>query len=206
MDPKHLLASFGTLGLLAIVFAETGLLVGFFLPGDSLLFTAGLLCASGVTKPVHLNLALVLPGVVVAAIAGAQVGYLIGRRVGPALFRRPESRWFKQEYVDKAGQVLERYGAGRAIVLARFIPVVRTFLNPMAGVVGVDAGTFSTWNIVGGVLWAAGVTLAGFALGSSVANVDRYLYPIIAVIVLASFVPIAMEARRSRARRAQGPT
>ena len=198
MDPKHLLESFGTVGLIAIIFAETGLLIGFFLPGDSLLFTAGLLCASGVTKPVHLNLALVLPGVILAAIAGAEVGYLIGRRAGPALFSRPESRLFKREHVDKARGVLDRYGAGRAIVLARFIPIVRTFLNPMAGVVGVEARVFTAWNVVGGVAWAGGVTLAGFVLGSSVKNVDRYLYPIIAVIVIVSLIPVALEARKSR--------
>jgi membrane-associated protein len=198
VDPKHLLASFGTLGLFAIIFAETGLLVGFFLPGDSLLFTAGLLSASGVTKPVHLNLAIVLPGVIVAALAGAQVGYYIGKKGGPALFRRPDSRLFKHEHVEKAGGVLDRYGAGRAIVIARFIPIVRTFLNPMAGVVGVETSVFTTWNVVGGVLWAGGVTLAGYVLGSEITNVDRYLYPIIGLILVLSVLPILFEVWRSR--------
>ena len=130
VDPRHLISTFGTVGVFAIIFAETGLLVGFFLPGDSLLFTAGLLSAPSVHKPVHLNLAVVLPGVFVAAVVGAQVGYLIGRRAGPAVFRRPESRLFKREYVDRARAFFDDHGA-RTIVLARFIPVVRTFANVM---------------------------------------------------------------------------
>src|SRR5438270_12454035 len=151
VDPKSLIETFGTLGLLAIVFAETGLLVGFFLPGDSLLVFAGLVCATH-PKDIHLNLALVLVGCSVAAIAGAQTGYFIGARAGPALFRRPESRLFKREYVDKAEHYFERFG-GRTIVIARFIPIVRTFANPVAGVSRMSSRQFAVYNAGGGLLW-----------------------------------------------------
>jgi len=197
MDPRHLIEVFGTVGLVAIIFAETGLLLGFFLPGDSLLFTAGLLCAPGVSDPVHLNLALVLPGVFVAAVAGAQTGYLIGQRAGPALFRRPDSRLFKREYVDRAEEFFAR-GGSRAVVLARFVPVVRTFLNPAAGMARMPVRQFTTANLVGALLWAGGVTVAGYGLGKSVPNVDRYLLPIVAVIGVLSVMPIAVEVRRNR--------
>ena len=197
MDPKHLIETFGTLGILAIVFAETGLLVGFFLPGDSLLFTAGLLCAPGVDDPVHLNLAIVLPGVFVAALAGAQTGWWIGWRAGPRLLQRPDSRLFKRQHVERAEEFFERGGL-RAVVLARFVPVVRTFLNPLAGIARMPARTFFVANLVGAVAWAGGVTLAGYLLGKSVPDVDRYLYPIVALIVAASFVPVVLEVRRGR--------
>src|SRR4051812_41437458 len=123
VSPTHLIETFGTLGLIAIIFAETGLLVGFFLPGDSLLVTAGLLASQG-----KLNIAAILAGTALASIVGAQVGYFIGLKVGPALFRRPDSRFFKQEFVDKAETYFSKYG-GKTIVLARFVPVVRTFAN-----------------------------------------------------------------------------
>ena len=195
VGPQHLISTFGTVGVFAIIFAETGLLVGFFLPGDSLLFTAGLLSAPSVHRTVHLNLAVVLPGVFVAAVVGAQVGYLIGRRAGPAVFRRPESRLFKQEYVHRARVFFDDHGA-RTIVLARFIPVVRTFSNVMAGVARMDPRTFTTFNLAGGFVWSIGVTLAGYFLGRAVPNIDRYLLPIVAVIVVLSVVPVALEARR----------
>jgi len=193
MDPRHLIATFGTIGVFAILFAETGLLIGFFLPGDSLLFTAGLLASQH-----KLNLAALVLGCPVAAVAGAQVGFLIGARAGPALLRRPDSRFFKREYAERAREVLERYGTGKAVVLARFIPVVRTFLNVVAGVAGVDARTFALFNVVGGVAWTVGVLLLGYALGSSVHGIDNYLLPIIALIVAVSAIPIVLEWRRQR--------
>ena len=201
LDPKQLLETFGTVGLFAIIFAETGLLIGFFLPGDSLLFTAGLLCAPGVTDPVHLHLAVVMPGVLLAAIAGAETGYVIGRRVGPALFRREESRFFKREHVDKAEEYFERHGP-RTIVLARFVPIVRTFANLTAGVSRMDHRTFTLYNVAGAVPWTLGVTLLGYELGDHISNVDRYLLPIVAVIVVVSFVPVALELRKARRARA----
>jgi len=201
--PKSLHEAFGTLGLLAIIFAETGLLIGFFLPGDSLLFTAGLLCAPGVHDPVHLNLAIVLPGVFLAAVLGAQSGHAIGRRVGPALFRRPDSRWFKAEYVEKAEAYFEHHGP-RTIVLARFVPIVRTFANVVAGVGRMDARTFAVYNVAGAVPWSIGVTLLGYELGDHIDNVDRYLLPIIGVIIVVSFIPVALELRKARKARKAG--
>ena len=199
MDPKHLLETFGTLGLFAMIFAESGLLVGFFLPGDSLLFTAGLLSSPGGVHRVQFELPLVVVGSFLCAVAGAQAGYLIGRRAGPALFRRPDSRLFRKEHVARAEHYFAEHGA-RTIVLARFVPVVRTFATVVAGVGRMEARTFFVYNVVGGFIWAVGVTLAGYALGRSVPDVDRYLLPIIALIVAASFVPAGRELYRARRR------
>ena len=196
LDPHRVIATFGTLGILAIVFAETGLLIGFFLPGDSLLFTAGLLCAAGADQALHLNLGIVLPGVIVAAIAGAQCGYLIGRKAGPALFRREDSRLFKREYVDRAEAFFER-GGTRAVVLARFVPIIRTFLNPAAGVSRMPARQFVVANVIGGVLWAGGVTVAGYLLGD-VSFIKDHLELVILGIVALSLVPVALELLKSR--------
>jgi len=196
LNPEDLLASFGTVGLFAIVFAESGLLVGFFLPGDSLLFTAGLLASQG-----KLNLPVILAGCFVAAVAGDQVGYAFGSRAGPALFRRPDSRLFRQEHVERARDFFDRHGA-KTIVLARFVPVVRTFAPILAGVGRMPYRTFVIFNLVGGLLWAVGVTLFGFALGESVPSIDRYLLPVIAGIVALSVLPVAIEYLRARRRRA----
>ena len=150
MDPKPLIEAFGTLGIFAIVFAESGLLFGFFLPGDSLLFTAGLLASQGT-----LNFPLIVTGCFVAAVVGDQVGYYIGRRAGPAIFRRPDSRFFKQKNVDRAKAYFEIHGS-KTIVLARFIPIVRTFAPVVAGVAQMDYRRFVTFNVIGGFLWAVG--------------------------------------------------
>ena len=196
MNPQHLLTTFGTIGLVAVVFAETGLLVGFFLPGDSLLVLAGLFSAVR-SAPVHLNLAVVVPGLFGAAVAGAQTAYLFGRRVGPTLFRRPDSRLFKQEHVERARRYFDRYGA-KTIVVARFVPVVRTFANPMAGVAGMAPGTFTLYNAVGAGLRAGGVTLLGFILGKTVPSAQHHLALIEAVIIAASLIPVALEYRSHR--------
>jgi membrane-associated protein len=200
LDPRSLLSALGALGVFLILFAETGLLIGFFLPGDSLLFTAGLLCTTSATATVHLSLPIVLVAAAAGALLGAQVGYLIGRRVGPRLLDRPD-RPRLQEAVNRARVALDRYGAGKAIVLARFIPLVRTVLNPMAGTVGVPVRVFTLWQVVGGLVWSVGLTLAGYALGSRIPNVDKYLLPIVALIIVVSLIPVALEVRRSRARR-----
>lgn len=198
LSPHQLLNDFGALGVLIILFAETGILLGIVLPGDSLLFTAGLLSAT--TKPgdVHLNLALVVAAAIGGAIIGAQTGYLLGRHLGPRLFRRPDSRLFKHEYVDRTRVYLEKYGPARAVILARFVPVVRTLMNPLAGVAELDGRVFLLSNIVGGVTWGAGVTIAGYFLGKSIPNVDRYLLPIIALVVAVSLIPVALEIRKAR--------
>ena len=200
LDPRSLLSGLGALGVFLILFAETGLLIGFFLPGDSLLFTAGLLCTTSATAAVHLSLPIVLVAAAAGALLGAHVGYLIGRRVGPRLLDRPD-RPRLQEAVHRARVALDRYGAGKAIVLARFIPLVRTVLNPMAGTVGVPLRVFTLWQVVGGLVWSVGLTLAGYALGSRIPNVDKYLLPIVALIIVVSLIPVALEVRRSRARR-----
>ncbi|MCL6675221.1 DedA family protein [Streptomyces panaciradicis] len=200
LDAGSLLSAFGALGVAAVLFAETGLLVGFFLPGDSLLFTAGLLCANGVRGSVHLSLGQVLVAAVVGALLGAQTGYWIGRRGGRALLVRSRARKL-HEGAARAEELLARYGHAKAVVLARFVPVVRTVLNPLAGALDVPVRVFTLWQVVGGLLWTVGLVLGGYALGSSVPNVDRYLLPLVAVVVLVSLTPLALEARRARARR-----
>jgi membrane-associated protein len=195
MEPKHLIETFGTIGILVIVFAESGILAGFFLPGDSLLFTAGLLASQG-----DLNLPVLLIGVPLAAILGDQVGYLFGRRVGPSLFRRPDSKIFRQRHVEVAREYFAEHGS-KTIVLARFVPIVRTFAPVIAGVAQMPYRTFVTFNVIGGLLWGLGVTLAGFTLGHVIPHPDRYLYPIIAVIVLVSFIPVIKEWLRVRRER-----
>lgn len=194
LDPDYLISSAGLIGLLAIVFAESGLLIGFFLPGDSLLFTGGLLVAGGKLDWPIWSVCLL---VVLAAIAGDQVGYLFGRKVGPALFRRPDSKLFKQENVEKAHEFFERHGA-KSIVLARFVPIVRTFTPIIAGVSRMNYRVFVTYNIVGGLLWGAGVTLLGYWLGQ-IEFVRTHIELILVGIVLLSVVPIAIEFLRARA-------
>ena len=191
----------GAAGVLVILFAETGLLIGFFLPGDSLLFTAGLLCTTKAHSTIHLSLPAVLAAAAAGALLGAQTGYLIGRRAGPPLLAAQRPRL--QQALNRGREALERYGPGKAIVLARFVPVVRTVLNPLAGVLGVPTRTFTIWQVTGGLLWSLGVTLAGYALGSHVPNIDRYLLPIVAVVVVISLIPIALELRRHARTKAE---
>jgi len=192
MNPKNLIEAFGTLGIFAIVFAESGLLIGFFLPGDSLLFTAGLLASKGT-----LNLPVLMVGCSIAAIAGDQVGYLIGRRAGPALFKRPDSRFFQKKNVERAHAYFEKNGP-KTVILARFLPVIRTFTPVVAGVGEMDYRRFVTFNVVGGILWACGVTVAGYLLGSTVPDIDRWLLPIILLIGAVSFVPVILELVKLR--------
>jgi membrane-associated protein len=199
LDPRSLLSGLGALGVFLVLFAETGLLVGFFLPGDSLLFTAGLLCSTAAGATLHLSLPAVLVAAAAGALAGAQVGFWIGRRAGPPLLDRPD-RPRVHEGALRARAALDRYGDAKAIVLARFIPVVRTVLNPLAGAVGVPVRTFTVWQVVGGLVWSIGVTVAGYALGSRIPNIDHYLLPIVAVIVVVSLIPVALELRRTRGR------
>ena len=201
LSPDHLLTSFGVLGLFVIVFAETGLLVGFFLPGDSLLFTAGLLTATSAGSPVHLPFAGALLAAVAGALLGAQCGYLLGRRYGAGMLDRAD-RPKLQAAVARSRQVIERYGIAKAVVLARFLPLVRTVVNPLAGTIGVTARTFTVWQVLGGILWAAGLVTAGRLVGDRISGVEHYLLPAVAVITAISIVPVLMEVRRSRARQA----
>ncbi|MFI0908556.1 DedA family protein [Streptomyces sioyaensis] len=195
LDPDYLIATFGLIGVLVIVFAESGLLIGFFLPGDALLFTTGLLVT---TNKLDQPLALVCFLVVLAAVIGDQVGYLFGRKVGPSLFKRPDSRLFKQENVEKAHDFFEKYGP-KSLILARFVPIVRTFTPIIAGVSRMNYRSFLTFNIVGGVLWGAGVTLLGALLGN-VDFVHKHIELILIAIVLVSVVPIAIEFLRARGK------
>ncbi|ARF52934.1 DedA family protein [Streptomyces gilvosporeus] len=197
LDARSLLAAFGVLGVGVVMFAETGLLVGFFLPGDSLLFTAGLLCTGTADRTVQLSLGPLLVAAAFGALAGAQCGYVLGRRAGGALLARSSSKRL-HEGAQRAEELLERYGHAKAVVLARFVPVVRTVLNPMAGALGVPARTFTVWQVIGGLVWSVGLTLAGYALGSAIPNVDRYLLPLVAVIVVVSLIPLLNEVLRSR--------
>ncbi|HEV2087682.1 MAG TPA: VTT domain-containing protein [Cryptosporangiaceae bacterium] len=202
LDPKDLLTTFGLVGVWAILFAETGLLIGFFFPGDSLLFLAGVGASSVGAELIGQPLSLVglLIGAPICAIAGAQLGHFLGARVGRPFFERPESRLFKREYVDKAEYYFEKFGPAKAVVLARFIPIVRTFLNPVAGVLEMPARTFLLWNVIGGIVWTDGLILAGYFLGDAIPaeTVDRYLLPVIMLIIALSVLPIVIEIVRER--------
>ncbi|WP_229758875.1 DedA family protein [Peterkaempfera bronchialis] len=201
LDASSLLSAFGALGVAVVLFAETGLLVGFFLPGDSLLFTAGLLCVPGRHSGPHLDLVQVLAAALAGALVGAQCGYVIGRRGGRTLLERSRNRRLHQG-AQRAEELLARYGYARAVVLARFVPVVRTVLNPLAGALGVPVRSFTLWQVVGGAVWTVGLVLAGWGLGSSVPDIDRYLLPLVAVVLVVSLLPIGFELLRSRRARA----
>jgi membrane-associated protein len=201
LSADDLLTSFGTLGILVVLFAETGLLIGFFLPGDSLLFTAGLLCASSAGS-LHLSLPWVLLAAAGGALLGAQVGFVIGRRAGRALDAHAD-RPRLAAGLRRAEDLFTRYGPAKAILLARFVPVVRTVLNPLAGALRTPTVTFTVWQCVGGLVWTVGLVLAGYALGAFIPGVDGYLLPVIAVIVVISLIPLALEIVRERRRGAR---
>ena len=185
----------GYVALVGIVFAETGLLVGFFLPGDSLLITAGLVAATGTLDIWTLSVLLT-----VAAVVGDSTGYAIGHRAGPRLFTREESRWFARRHLVRTHEFYERHG-GKTIVLARFIPIIRTFAPVVAGVGQMEYRRFVAYNVVGGVAWVWGLLWAGYLLGQSVPDIGRHVHLVIAVVVVLSLLPIGLEywkARRSR--------
>lgn len=200
LDPEKILRTGGYVLLFGIIFAESGLLIGFFLPGDSLLFVAGMAAAGTLTSvgtgAIHLNVWIVLPGVFIAAVAGDQVGYMFGFRAGPALFRRPDSRFFKQEHLEKAETFFEHHGP-RAIVLARFVPIVRTFCPIVAGAGRMHYPHFARYNVIGGFLWAVGVTSLGYFLGNITVIRDHVELALIAVVAV-SILPIIIEVLRSR--------
>jgi membrane-associated protein len=196
---------FATAGVIVIIFAETGLLFGCVLPGDSLLFTAGILTAVTHVDGQEfqaLSLPWLLTGGPIAAILGAQLGHWLGARYGRRLFQRPDSRIFKQEYVEKAEYYFERFGPARAVVVARFIPIVRTFINPLAGMVGMDPRRFLVWNVVGAVIWTHSLFLLGHFVGAKVPGVEDYILPGAVVVVILMLVPLLRETVRGRRRRA----
>jgi membrane-associated protein len=199
LDAEHLVRTYGLIGLLLIVFAETGLLLGFFLPGDSLLFIAGFAAAGnlgGLDQPIGV----VCLAATVAAILGAQLGHYLGWKAGPVIFDRPESRLFKPSNVEKAERAFERFGPAKAVILARFVPIVRTFMNPVAGVLEMRPREFLVWNVVGGVLWGTGMTLLGYFMGS-VDVVRHHLELFIVTLVGISLLPVAFELLRARRTR-----
>ena len=187
----------GLLALVAIVFAETGLMVGFFLPGDSLLVTAGVFAAAG-----KLDISALLGSVTVAAIVGDQVGYYIGRRTGPRLFRREDSLLFRRAHLLRARAFYERHG-GKTIILARFMPIIRTFAPVVAGVGEMQYSRFVSFNVVGGFLWVWSMCLLGFSLGHVVPDIDRHIHVVIAVVIVLSLLPAIIEYARSRGRMAE---
>ena len=204
MNPEHLLAQGGLVVLAAIVFAESGILAGFFLPGDSLLFIAGFLTsnAGGHRLPA---LPVVLAVAFVAAVAGDQVGYLIGRKLGPTLYGRPDARFFRREHLTETTGFFERHG-NRTIVLARFVPVVRTFAPVVAGASAMAYRSFVMFNVVGGFLWAVGVTTAGHYLGQ-IAVIRNHIEIAILAVVALSLLPVAFELlRHRRNNRTAAPT
>ncbi len=193
-DPTHILLSASYLGILLITFAESGLLIGFFLPGDSLLITAGLLAQGG-----KLHLFGVMAAAAVGAVAGDSAGYFIGRRYGTAVFSRQNSRFFRPEYVQRTEAFFEKHG-GLSLILARFVPVVRTIAPVFAGVGKMSYPHFLGYNLVGGVLWAVTVPALAYWLGALIPNLDRYILLVIGVVVLLSLIPVALEVRKLRSR------
>src|SRR5690349_19301897 len=213
MDPKDLLQTFGLIGGWAILLADTGLLVGSFRPGGSLLFLAGV-AASPVAASIfgdgtRMSLAGLLIGAPLCAILGAQLGHLLGAKYGRRMFDKPNSRLFKREYVEKAEYYFEKFGPAKAVVLARFIPIVRTFLNPVAGTLGMPAKKFLLWNVVGAILWTDGILIIGKSLAQQIYNavhdqIDRYILPVVVVIVLISLLPVLIEILRERRAKKKG--
>ncbi|TSC84500.1 MAG: membrane-associated protein [Parcubacteria group bacterium Gr01-1014_17] len=191
-NPTYLVTAVGLLGVLAIVFAESGLFFGFFLPGDSLLFTAGLLASLG-----QFNVILLWLGCTLAAILGDSVGYAFGARVGPKIFTREDSLFFHKKHIERTQAFYARYGK-KTVVLARFVPIVRTFAPILAGVGKMEYRVFLVYNILGGFLWTTLLIFLGFTLGSMIPNPDRYLLPIVFAIIVISFLPLIREWWKSK--------
>jgi membrane-associated protein len=196
LDPVSIIESLGLSGVIAIVFAECGLFFGFFLPGDSLLFAAGLLSSQGL-----FSFPALLIFTMIAAILGENVGYAFGRKVGPMLFTREESRFFKPKHLARAHEFFVRHGK-KAVFLARFLPIVRTFVPIVAGIAKMPFGSFMAYNLIGALVWVGSMTTLGYVLGNQVANADHYLLPIMVLIVIVSFIPPFLEWRRAKRHRA----
>ncbi|MEV6526278.1 DedA family protein [Longispora sp. NPDC051575] len=217
-DWLQAMGPFAMIGVWFIMFAETGLLVGFFLPGDSLLFLAGVASSEVAMEIVGTKISLVglLIGAPICAIVGAQLGHHLGAKYGTRLFENQKSRLFqklfKPEYIDKAEHYFTKFGPAKAVVLARFIPIVRTVLNPVAGMLGMPAKTFLLWNVIGGILWTDGIILVGHFLAKQildsigVENIDKYILPVVMLIVLISMLPIFIEVFRNLRERKRAKT
>ncbi|OGG62966.1 hypothetical protein A3I46_02830 [Candidatus Kaiserbacteria bacterium RIFCSPLOWO2_02_FULL_54_13] len=194
LDPIAIIKTGSYLGIALIIFAESGLLIGIFFPGDSLLFAAGLLSAGG-----FLSIGPLILIVVIAAIVGDSVGYWFGANVGTPLFKRKDSLFFKQEYLKRTELFYQKYG-GRAVILARFVPIVRTLAPVLAGIGSMTYGTFLRYNVIGGALWGIGMTTLGYFLGSLIPDSERYILPISLVIIVLSFLPIFINLLRGKPR------
>ncbi|MFA6524566.1 MAG: VTT domain-containing protein [Candidatus Paceibacterota bacterium] len=199
-----LIKAIGIIGVFLFIFAESGLFFGFFLPGDSLLFTAGILASAG-----YFNVGLLFLGSFICAILGDSFGYYFGKKIGPKIFSKPDSFFWSKNNLDKTAKFFERYG-DKAITLARFVPIVRTFTPIMAGVGQMNYKKFIFWNILGGFLWTGSMTFGGYFLGSYIKDVDKYILPIVLVIIFISVAPIALqfwrEARKHKKNNsANGP-
>jgi membrane-associated protein len=194
-DVKGLIQWGGMVLVCSIVFVETGLFFGFFLPGDSLLVTAGIFAYAG-----HLHIGWLLFLVWLCAVVGDQVGYWIGRQAGDALYKRSDSFWFRKRHLQKAHEFYERYG-GKTIVLARFVPVIRTFAPPVAGAARMEYRRFVFYNILGGLLWAWSMLLLGYFLGSTVPNIDKHIHIVIAIVIFLSLLPPIIEVVRQRRKK-----
>ena len=192
LNPTYILELFGYIGLAVIVFAESGLLAGFFLPGDTLLITAGIFASQG-----HLNIIVTILTIITAAIIGDSIGYLFGTKLGPKLFKRKNSRWFSQENLHEAHIFFEKYG-GQSVVFARFIPIIRTFVPAVAGTSKMNYRKFFIFNVVGGISWAVIVTMLGYTLGKVVPGIDRYVLPLIILVSVISFIPAIVHIRKQK--------
>lgn len=192
LEPKTLIMTLGTLGVIAIIFIETGLFFGFFFPGDSLLFTAGFLASQG-----YISFAWLLIGAFLAAVIGDSVGYAFGKRIGPALFAREDSVIFNKKHIARAQHFYEKHGR-KTIILARFMPIIRTFAPIVAGIGGMKYKTFITFNIVGGFIWTWGMLWLGYGLGALIPNPDKYVIPVVIVIVALSAAPTLFQILRRK--------
>ena len=200
LSAKDLIETFGTIGLILIVFVESGLLP-VPLPGDSILVLAGAFCATSKAGDPHLNLAVVVFGTLVAAIAGAQIGFALGQRYGTRLFK-PHARIFKTAYLEQAQDFFDRRGP-RAVVIARFVPVVRTIVPMLAGAGNMPRRKFAVANLIGAVLWTVGISMLGYVVGRSI-SIDKFILPVVAVIIVLSLIPPFLEYRRHK--RSHSPT
>jgi membrane-associated protein len=200
LDAHSIISTLGLIGILAIIFTETGLLVGLIFPGDSLLFLSGVAASGAAAKVfdgVQLPITWLLIGAPLMAITGSQLGHWIGKKYGRRLFDRPDGRFFNQSKVAATERWLLKYGTGRALILARFIPFVRTLINPMCGIINMPAKTFFLWNVIGGIIWTDGLIIAGYYLGERLeGSVDKYLLPVVGLIILVSLIPVAIEVLR----------
>ncbi|MBI4276652.1 VTT domain-containing protein [Candidatus Uhrbacteria bacterium] len=196
-DLITLIKTVGYIGLFGIIFAESGLFIGFFLPGDSLLFTAGFLASQG-----YLNIWILMIVTCIGAITGDSIGYTFGRKVGPSLFRREDSLFFHKDHIGRAQRFYEHHGK-KTIVLARFVPIVRTFAPILAGVGSMHYPTFLFYNVIGGILWTIGLSALGYTLGAMIPNIDHYLLPIVLAIIALSMLPNVIALARDPALRAR---